>query len=187
MEIVFKKGKIFKKLIEFCNPLISVANLKVNNTGIHLNTIDTNNVALILFDINTDSFKSFKIDEEEIIFTIGLERLCKVFKTYKDTDEMKIKYTNNSDRITFTFKNSRTKKTVTQKVPLLNQIDDNEFDIPEIDYDSTIKINPMIISGIVKDCSTFGENIKIETIEGEDGNKIKFSVNDMEGDSEFFI
>ena len=183
MEICFKKGKYFKKLIEYCNPLIPVGNLKFTENGIYLNTIDTNNVALIMFHIKKEAFTKFKITKE-IILTISFERLAKIFKTYKDTDIMTLKYKTDSDKLIFTFKNSSTKKTVTQRVPLLNSLDDSEMDVPDINFDSVVTISPAIISSIIKDCSTFGDKVKIQTISGDE-DKIKFSVNDLEGDAEF--
>lgn len=187
MELVFKKGKFFKKLIEFCKDLIPSGNLLFNKNGISLNSLDSNHVALIFFQINIDAFSKFKINED-ISLSVSFERLCKIFKTYNDDDIMTIKH-KQDDKLTFVFKNTVTKKTATHKVPLLN-INDEQLEILEEKTDGVeITIKPSTIANIIKDCSMFGDSVKIKTIEGDDEfdepNKIKFFVEDLEGDAEY--
>lgn len=188
MEITFKKGKFFKKLIEFCKDLTPSATLSFNKQGISLNSLDTNHVALIFFQINIESFTKFKLTND-ISLPISFDRLCKIFKTYNDSDSMTLKYKDDDNKLTFLFKNSTTKKTATHKVPLLN-LDYSAIEIPEEKIEGVeIEISPMTISSIIKDCAMFGDKIKIETITGdedfEEPNKIKFSVEDLEGDAEY--
>lgn len=184
MEVIFKKGKIFKKLIENCNNLISIGCLKFNENGIYLNTIDNNQTAVIYFHIPSSNCTTYKIDEE-INLTIDFNRLSKiVFKTYKDTDEMKIKYVKSSDKIKFIFKNTTTKKTATHTVPLLNNEMD-EIELPDIDYDSEILIRPMVINTITKDFEKIGTNLRIRTLEKSPNNEIIFSISDLQGDAEY--
>ena len=67
MEITFKKGKFFKKLIEFCKDLIPSANLIFDKNGISLNSLDSNHISLIFFQINIESFSKFKLTEDDFI------------------------------------------------------------------------------------------------------------------------
>lgn len=184
MEIIFKKGKQFKKLIDNCKNLLSIGNLKFNENGIFLNTIDVNQTAVIYFHIPTDAFSTFNI-QEEMILSIDFKYLSgSVFKTYKDTDELKIKYKNNSDKVKFIFKNTTTKKTATHTLNLLNNEND-EIELPDIECDTEININPETIDSITKDCAIFGNNLKIKTIESNPNNKIEFSVEDMGSKAEY--
>lgn len=187
MEIIFKKGKLFKKLIEFSKDLIPIGNLTFNKDGISLNSLDSNHVALIFFTINTDAFSKFNIQIDTTL-PISFERLCKVFKTYNDSDTMIIKYKNNGDKLLFIFKNTTTKKTATHRIPILNQ-EPESYDVPDEKRDDTsqVTVTPMTISNITKDCAMFGEYIRITTIKGNDSevNSIKFSVEDIDGDAEF--
>lgn len=184
MEVIFKKGKNFKKLIENCNNLINVGTLKFNKEGIFLNTIDINQTAVIYFHINTDNFTKFNLNKEYIL-SIDFTRLSKViFKTYKDTDEMKIKYKEESDKLKFIFKNTVTKKVATFTLPLLND-EQEEVELPEIDYDSEVIITPETIYSITKDCAVFGSNLNIKTIKCEEANKIVFSITDINGKAEY--
>lgn len=186
MEIIFKKGKFFKKLIENCKPLLSTGHLQFTTEGIKLNNLDTNQTAMIIFDIGLDYFTKYKVSEN-IILPVSFERLSKVFKTYKDTDEMKIKYKKNSDKLSFIFKNIITKKTATHRIGILNE-EMMELEVPEMDtYDTEILMTPMTIMNITKDCANFGDTLKIQTIDGgiKEGNKVKFSVEDIEGIAEY--
>ena len=191
MKLVLKKGKFFKKLIEFCKDLIPSGNLSFNRQdGISLNSLDTNKVALIFFQINKEAFSTFELTED-FTLSISFERLCKIFKTYNDSDTMTIKKKKDDNKLTFLFKNSTTKKTATHKVPLLN-LSNEQIEIPdekESDEGTIINITPMTIANITKDCAMFGDTIKIKTIEGDsdldDPNQIKFYVEDLEGDAEY--
>ena len=152
MEIIFKNGKQFKKLIDNCKNLISIGNLRFNQNGILLNTIDTNQSAVIYFHIPIESFSTFNI-KDECLLSINFEYLSKsVFKTYKDTDELKIKYRKNSDKIKFIFKNTTTRKTATHTLNLLEN-DQDEIELPEIEYDTEVCITPETIYSITRDCS----------------------------------
>lgn len=190
MEVIFKKGKFFKKLIEFCKDLIPIGNLTFHKNGISLNSLDCNHVALIFFKINIESFTKFNLQTDSITLPISFERLCKVFKTYNDSDTMTIKYKSDGDKLIFIFKNITTKKTATHRIPIINQEQDS-YDVPEEKRDdiSEITVTPMTISNITKDCAMFGEYIRIKTIKGNEEkgnvNSIKFSVEDIEGDAEF--
>ena len=81
MEIVFKKGKFFKKLIEFSKDLIDIGCLKFNKNGISLNTIDINKCAIITFQINLDAFSKFKV-EQEYVLPVKFEYLCKISRIF---------------------------------------------------------------------------------------------------------
>ena len=184
MEIILKKGKQFKKLIDNCKNLISIGNLRFNKEGIFLNTMDANQTCVIYFHIPNSEFSTFNI-EEEIVLSIDFKYLSgSVFKTYKDTDELKIKYKNGSDKVKFIFKNNITKKTATHTLNLLNN-DQDEIELPEIAFDTEVKLTPETIYTITKDCSIFGGNLKIKTIKSNPHNIIEFSVEEMGSKAEY--
>ena len=187
LTIIFKKGKYFKKLIENCNSLVSNGTLNFTEHGINFQSTDANNISVINFNIPLEAFEKYNVPINQTL-SINFERLVKIFKTYKDTDEMKMTHKNNTDSIIFTFTNNTTKKRVKQTVKLIN-LEISELEIPEYKEDCELIITPMTIYNIIKDFNNFGDYVKIETIEGDEDldipNKIKFKVSDLEGESEF--
>ena len=182
MEVIFENGKYFKKLMELTEPIVSSAVLYFNEDGISINSLDHCKIALLVFHIDKSHFKKFKLKEKELELGLDLKRLNQYFKTFNDNDEMILKCTS-PDKLTLLFKNDKTKKKVTHRIPTLN-LDYEPHDIPDdSEFQTLLSANPNTLLTIIKNCSMFGGDVKIVT--DKDLDSIEFSVETLEGKSEF--
>ena len=182
MEVILENGKCFKKLFELIEPLISSAVLYFNEDGLSINSLDHCQVALLVFHMDKSHFKKYKLKEKELEIGLDFKKLNQFFKTYNDNDEMTLKSTS-SDKLTLIFKNTKSKKKVTHRIPLLN-IEYTPHDVPdENDYHVKLDVNPNSISTIIKNCSMFGDDVLI-TADNE-FDTLDFVVDNLEGKSEF--
>ena len=182
MEIIFQDGKYFKKLIELTEPIVSSAVLYFNQDGISINSLDQCQVALLSFHIDKDKCKKYKLKDKELELGLDFKKLNQVFKTYNDNDEMILKC-NSPDKLILYFKNNKTKKKVTHRIPTLN-LEYSPHDIPKPDqYHVKLSVNPSCILTIMKNCSMFGSDVNI-TVDS-DMDTINFSVESLDGKSEF--
>ena len=73
------QGSLLKKLVEALKELVSEVNFDVNQSGIHLQAMDSSHVCLVAFDLRSDGFDHFRCDRP-LNMGVNITNLAKVLK-----------------------------------------------------------------------------------------------------------
>lgn len=136
---------------------------KIDNTGIHMNAMDPANIAMVIFDMFTPGFKEFNL-KEDISITLDVEQLTTVLKRAKPSDQVILSFDpkENYFKIIFDGKSIRS-----FAIPLMSDIEEDEKNIPEMDFLATAEIKAEILKDGIDDASVVADNILLTATKNE--------------------
>lgn len=160
------QSSAIKTLIEGLKDIIIDVNLKVNETGVHVTAVDGKLVTMINLNLNAESFESFECaapitlgvnikDLFVFLKPVGNNDVITMFVDQKDTTKLGIVVENND-------KNMR----VSSSIRLLD-LNDCEYQIPDMDFDSVIKLPSSDFQKYCKDLSNISDTVIIKNKNNE--------------------
>jgi proliferating cell nuclear antigen len=137
-EAVFSKASTLKKIVDALKDFTTDINFECTATGIHINTMDSSNVAFICMMLDADGFDSYRCDEPQLV-GLNMDVLCKVVKCGWNTDKLTLKLNKKNPDfidIIFTSENRNSK----YRIRLLD-LTSTALDIPKFSYSCVIEMN----------------------------------------------
>ena len=77
------ESNIFKTILKGAICLVSEMRFRFTEEGLHARAVDPANIALVIIDIPSDSFEAYKINENEVVIGVDVNRLFDISKSFK--------------------------------------------------------------------------------------------------------
>ncbi|MDO8623669.1 MAG: proliferating cell nuclear antigen (pcna) [archaeon] len=149
MLIKLENPVLLSKSIDLISELVSEVRIKVNEFGLSITAIDPANVAMVGFKMPKSAFSNFEAGNE--VLGVSLDSLKKVLKRCGSGSSLIIEKKENMleiqllDRIKRNFSLS------------LIEIENEEKEIPELDFSSVVEVTSTDLIDSIEDCSVMGD------------------------------
>ena len=161
----------FKNIIGFVSNVTDQINIKLEEKGVTITSMDSSHIALINCLIPLSLFSGYNLSNTEdsriSIWGVNLEIFLKILNQIKPTDELIVYQNKNNDAINISLINERYKKHYCIK---LMNIDNDELAIQDIPDTTIIKMESRYFNEIIKDCLEIDEVINIVIKENSENN-----------------
>ena len=149
-------------LFEALKNILSDINLKADQSGIKLTTIDGTEKAIVNLFLDATKFEEYKCSND-INIGINLISIYKILKGIKNTDTISfVVYTDEQDHIYIITSHSDKKFTNISRIKLLD-MDEKIYNIPDIDFDSYITMPSSDFQSYISELSVISEKVIITT------------------------
>merc|ERR1712203_769942 len=132
--------------------------------------MDSSHVALVSLMLRESAFSKFICDRPHSL-GMNVESLSKIMKICGANDQLKLKYLNDADTVSFQCETSEDDRVADFDLKLM-QIESEHMEIPEQQYKVVAKLPSAEFQKICRDLKEFGETMQVKA--GKDG--ITFSV-----------
>ena len=163
LNVKLEKVELFKKTFESLKDLITDANMDCSSDGLHLQSMDTAHVALVVLTLKASGFDSY-VCKKNTVLGINMISLNTVLKCVSNTDSVELKYKEKSDVLGLEF-GSKDAGVAKFNLKLL-EIESEQLGIPESSYDAIVKMSSTKFKNICKNLSTMGEVCTITVTDG---------------------
>ena len=149
--------KLLKSSIDAISNMIDEAGISVDKDGISIRAMDPAHVALVNFKLGKEAFDKFEI-KEPLILGLDLDRLNAILKRAGANDNISMEFAKDKNAINIKLKNTST-RTFNQQ---LIKVSDEELKVPNLDFPSTVELDPNIISEAIKDADIISDHVTIK-------------------------
>tara|TARA_X000001036_G_scaffold436690_2_gene480360 strand:+ start:1254 stop:2066 length:813 start_codon:yes stop_codon:yes gene_type:complete len=151
-----------KVLFDSLKDILTDVNIHFTSSGtMWIKAMDSSHVALIYLCLESENFETFYVSAPDIVCGVNMTSLSKLIKTItpQDTVSFKMRGTAN-DKLEICISNSAKNS---QSISILNLLDINEdtYEVPDVKYNSVIKIPASDFQKNCRDLSSIGETVKI--------------------------
>ena len=179
------------KLNIFCGILSNTKNLsefitfKISQDNLWSQGLTMDHCVVYEYDFKSCWFEFYEVNEtDNTTFSLSTEILSKIINTKQPSQYLVIKYENDDDHISISFKNIKTKLNKNEfpkefTLPLID-IDYESLTIPETEYSAEFSISSKIFDAINNQLSIFNDSLTIYC----DENNIRFQSKGHDGSIE---
>jgi proliferating cell nuclear antigen len=169
MHAQFKKGLVFKRIVECFRDLISEGAFICHTDSITLQAMDTSHVSLV--SMRLDTFESYSCDEDFFI-GVQIQNLHKILKCMDPEDILTLSADPDTPVLSLEFQ--KPNRSANFEIHLID-LDIDHIEIPEQKYDCNITLSSNDFKKIISDLQPFGESIFLKAKK----NEFIFSVQDQ--------
>lgn len=169
LEARFGQGQVLKKIFDAIKDMVTDVNLECNESGIHLQAMDTSHVSLVALDLMDSVFEHYRCDRNR---TLGLNMLsvAKVFKLCGNDDAVIIRHEDDGETVTFVFEGAGEDRVSDFDLKLMH-FDLEHLGVPESEFQVKVDMPSNELKRICNDLAQFSDSVTIEA--SKDG--VKFS------------
>lgn len=172
------QSNAIKTLFESLKDILNDVNMKIDKSGIQIMTMDGKRITIVHLKLNASSFEFFHCSSP---FKIGInmKSLHMLLRTVGNNDVITMCVRENEyTRLEITIENKEKNVKDISKLKLLD-INEHTYQIPNIEFDSVIKMSSSDFQKICKDLSNISDNVTIKSedkkfimsVEGDIGQK----------------
>lgn len=151
--------RLLQQSIRAISNFISEGNFRFNDSGISFRAIDPSQIVLVDYNMPKELFKEFKVEPSFV--GIDIEEFDKVMKRALPGDTMKIDLEDSYLLVNFLGEMERSFKLS------LIEVGEDEVNIPEHEFDASIKINANTMQEALKDATLFGTSVVLQVKDGK--------------------
>ena len=182
--MIFKtvQSNAIKTLIESLKDILNDVNFKINKEGLQIITIDGKHIAIVHLKLVAEYFEVFYCDRP---FEIGvnMKSLYTLLKTVGNNDVLTMSVEKKEEtRLNIMIENKEKNMKDVSKLKLLD-INEDIYTIPNIEFDSVIKMPSNDFQKICKDLANISDTVIIKS----EDNKFVMSVDGDIGEKEIVI
>ena len=156
MEVAFGKSSTLKKIVDAIKDLTKETNINVSNeTGMTIQAMDSAHVTLVELRMK-HCFSKFECSLDQLI-SINLESLSKILKLCDNDAGIELSTSGNKLFITSCMDSRKM-----QFQQILLDIDMSRFDVPEMTYPISIRMQTSDFTRLVRDMKEFGESLIVQ-------------------------
>lgn len=168
-EAVMEQGELLKKVLEAVKELVTEANIECNDTGLHLQAMDSSHVSLVTLQLKGEGFENYRC-ERSIYLGINMTSMAKILKCAGNQDAITLRCENQGDTLTFLFANKEKDKISEFQLKLM-EIEAESLGIPEQEYKAVVTMPSAEFARICKDLGQLGDTVNISAAK----EAVKFS------------
>ncbi len=161
-------SEVWKDSIGAISNLIDEVNFEFKEDGIEMKAMDPSHVALADFQLSSDAFDVYEI-EEPLKLGVDLAEMDKIMSRAKKSDEFILEFNEDENRLKLEFRGASTRRF---SLPIL-EIEEEELPEPDLDFTAEAKVTAGAISGGLKDAALVGDNVRFELSEDKFVMKIE--------------
>jgi len=166
--------KILADVITIISELVSEVRIRVNKDGFVIVAIDPANVALTYFKLPVNIFSQFQVEDEKI--GINLQDLKSVLRRCSVSSSLVLQTKENNLEIEIHDK-------IARKFSLaLIDIEQEDKDVPILDFSAKIEIDTRTLGEAIEDCSIVADACSMEIKEGKFIISAKGSLNSAQSE-----
>ncbi len=143
--------KLFSEIIGIISDLVLEVRIKVNKEGVSILAVDPANVAMISFKLPNAAFSEFEVGNDEVL-GVSLESLKAVLRRCSAQSVLVMKREENTLKIEIQDKIKREFNLA------LIEIEDEEKEIPILEFTSKIEMASADFSEAIEDCSVVSDS-----------------------------
>lgn len=143
--------KLFSEIIGIISDLVLEVRIKVNKEGVSILAVDPANVAMISFKLPNAAFSEFEVENDEVL-GVSLESLKAVLRRCSAHGVLVMKREENTLKIEIQDKIKREFNLA------LIEIEDEEKEIPILEFTSRIEMASADFSEAIEDCSVVSDS-----------------------------
>jgi proliferating cell nuclear antigen len=166
---------VLKKIFESLIDLVDKANVECNDTGIHLNCLDSSHVTSVDLHIEINAFENYDC-ERPIVLGIDFKSIRTILNCASNDDSVTLEASYGGDRLKIEFDDGTGEHKSQFEMCLLN-IDSESMSVPDVPYANTVSIQSETFRKTVSNLAKFGEECVIKV----DNEKITFSASGQTG------
>lgn len=182
---IFKtvQSNTIKTLFEALKDNLTDVNFRINKRGIQILSVDPNQIAITHLKLVSDNFEFYKCEYNNLTIGVNIKSLYTLLKTVGTNDVITMFIVNkNKNRLEIMIENKEKGIRDISKLKLLD-FDEDEYEIPDLKFDSVIRMPSNDFQKICKDLSNIAEVVKIES----SGENFSMSVDGDIGEKEINI
>ncbi len=153
-------SKVWKNCIGAISNLIDEVNFEFGEEGIEMKAMDPSHVALSDFQLSSDAFTEYDL-EEPLKIGVDLAEMDKIMSRAKKNDVFVMEFDESENRLRLQFKGASTRRF---SLPVLD-VEEEDLPEPELDFTATAEVTAGSISEGLKDADLVGDNVRFELSE----------------------
>lgn len=171
LELKLNSALVLRRIFDCIRDIITDGNIDFDATGMSLQALDGNHVALVHLKLHESGFALYRCDRPRAL-GINISSVNKAFKACSGSDSVLIQSEEEKDVITFVFENSVDDRISSFSLKLMS-IEQDALSIPENTegYDAEVSLGAKEMTNICKQMNEFSDTIKVEV----DENSVTFS------------
>lgn len=178
MKFLLKNGVVFKKTVGVVSELMESAVFRFDASGLHFSGMDSSHVSMVVVNVHNTLFDEYELPEGEIQVGMGLKSLNNILRLVGDKDQLQIAYDPKKDNvINVQFANVQKKRNYDFDLKLMD-IDNDELEVPEMQFTHGLNLVSTDFYQMVNDCVVFGDTVKlaiggdklVTSVQGEHAN-----------------
>lgn len=157
MEARLESPVLFRKILDALRELVEEANIDCNQSGLSIQAMDANHVALVAMHLNAKGFDEFKC-EDNLTLGVNLGSIQKILKCGDANDTLTLKSNEENSELKFQLDNQGR---VFEFSMALMDIETDRLTIPDSEPEAAITMASSEFQRICKDLTQFGDTVKI--------------------------
>lgn len=149
----------FRNIFDVLKDIINDINIYFDHTGVHIQTLDTARVSLVQMILRAENFEEYSCPQS-IIAGINVTNTYKLLKGIGPQDTLTIDI-DSCEYMTMTIFNQTRKSTTQFKLKLLD-INEELFDVPEIEMDIVTTLPSQEFQRMCRDMGNLSNDIRID-------------------------
>jgi proliferating cell nuclear antigen len=159
MLVKLDRPNLLSKAVDIISDLVTEVRIKINEFGMSIVAMDPANVAMVSFKLPKGVFSQFESGNETL--GINLDSLKSVLKRCGSGSSLILEKKENVLNIQI---HDRIKRNFSLS---LIDVEQEEREIPNLEYSSRIEVNSLDLIDAVEDCSVVADACSLEVIEGK--------------------
>jgi proliferating cell nuclear antigen len=162
----------FRTLITALKDILIETNIEFSKKGIKICSMDKTHTILIHLILNANNFEMYHCKKDRILIAVNMQYFFKLINSIDNDDTLTI-YIENDDyndgvvkELGLKFENGNIKQSKIQKLKLLEP-DEEELDLPNLEFSSIINMPSCDFQKIVRDLANISEKLEIKSINSE--------------------
>ena len=162
----------FRTLITALKDILIETNIEFSKQGIKICSMDKTHTILIHLILNAKNFEMYECKKDRILIAVNMQYFFKLINSIDNDDTLTI-YIENDDysdgvvkELGLKFENGNIKQSKIQKLRLLEP-DEEELDLPKLEFSSIINMPSTDFQKIVRDLANISDKLEIKSIDSE--------------------
>jgi proliferating cell nuclear antigen len=165
-EIKTIQSSIIKTLIEALTEILNDTVIEINKEGIKIVTMDNSHIILVHLKLFAEKFEYYRC-EKPISIGINMLNFYKIIKTVNNNDVLTLFiYEDNLNQLGIKIENLEKNTKTTYFLNLLD-LNNDQFDIPEVKFNSVITLPSSDYQKLMRDMNNIAEYVEIKNVDNK--------------------
>lgn len=165
-EIKTIQSSIIKTLIEALKEILNDTVIEINNECIKIVTMDNSHIILVHLKLFAEKFEYYSCNRP-ISIGINMLNLYKIIKTVNNNDVLTLfVYENNLNQLGIKIENIEKNTKTTYFLNLLD-LNNDQFEIPEVEFNSVITLPSNDFQKLMRDMNNIADYVEIKNVDNK--------------------
>jgi proliferating cell nuclear antigen len=157
------QGTTIKGLFESLKEILNDVNIRFDKTGMKITAMDGNKCACVHIKLDSDKFEQYQCNSNMVTAGVNMSSLFKLVKTIGSHDTVSFVIYKNKPFELHIFFSNEVKNTSTTSILKLLDIDEDIYQIPDVQFDSQINMPSVDFQKYCRDLSVISDYVEIKS------------------------